>query len=203
MEDVYEEVRAADQTFKVAIFACMNEQETEIITERLILRSLSPEAIAFLAKGNIDQAEMAEGIKLHPALGEHATAFEHDLSQLKANGEFRNWSTRTILLRNTGEMIGIFRFHSLPDPHYLRNYGPSLVEIGYVVFDKHRRKGFAEEMVKGIITWAKNYEVSGIVTSIAPGNIPSTKLITKMGFIKIGEAVDEVDGIEHIYLLNI
>lgn len=181
----------------------MNEQENEIITAHLILRSLSPKAIALLAKGNIDQAEMAEGIKFYPALREHTAAFEHDLSQLKADAEFRNWSTRTVFLQNTGEMIGIFRFHSRPNPDYLRNYGPSLVEIGYVIFAEYRRKGFAEEMINGIVTWTKNYGVSGIITSIAPNNIPSTKLVTKMGFIKIGEAVDEVDGTEHIYLLNI
>jgi len=181
----------------------MDEQLNEIVTERLMLRSLSPVAIAFLAKGDIDQAEMSEGIKLHAALLEHTTAFKHDLSQLETDAAFRNWSTRIVFLRTTGEMIGIFRFHTRPNPDYLQDYGQSLVEIGYAIFDNYRRKGFAEEMIKGIIPWAKNYGVSGIVTSIAPDNIPSTKLTMKMGFLKIGEAIDDVDGTEYIYLLNI
>jgi len=181
----------------------MNKKENEIITAHLILRSLSPEAIAFLAEGNMDQAEKLEDITFHRDLREHITAFEHDLTQLTTDTGFRNWSTRLVLLQNTDEMIGIFRFHSRPNPDYLRKYGPSLVEIGYAIFTDHRRKGFAEEMIKGIVTWSKTHGVSGIVTSIAPGNIPSTKLVTKLGFTKIGEAIDEVDGIEHIYLLNI
>lgn len=180
----------------------MKDLNKDILTKQLILRSFSPNAISSLSMGNLKHAEITEGIQLNPHLLEHTTAFAHDLSRIKTDAAFQNWSTRAVLLRSTGEMIGIFRFHTLPDPEYLRNHGPSLVEIGYAIFPTYRRKGFAEEMIKEMITWAKHYGVLGIVTSIAPNNIPSANLVTKMGFVKIHEEVDEVDGIEHIYLLN-
>lgn len=171
-----------------------------ITTEHLILHSLSPESITSLANGT---EIIAEGIHLHPELQEHNNAFKHDLTQLKADPAFQHWSTRAVLLKSTGEMIGIFRFHTLPNPDYLSNYGTSLVEIGYAIFTPYRRKGFAEEMIREMISWAKPQAVQGIITSIAPNNAASTKLVTKLGFMKIGEALDEVDGIEHIYMLKI
>lgn len=160
----------------------------EIFTSHLILRSLPPETIAILANSNPDQTDIN--------LLEHRTAFEHDLTQFETDPAFQHWSTRIVLLRATGEMIGIFRFHTRPNPDYLQHYGPSLVEIGYAIFPPHRRKGFAAEMINGMIQWAKQQGATGIITSIAPDNIPSTNLVTKMGFVKI----DEADGIEFIYL---
>ena len=37
-------------------------------------------------------------------------------------------------------MVGHVRFHSRPDPDYLRPYAPNAVEFGYVVFTAYRRR---------------------------------------------------------------
>lgn len=85
----------------------MKNLNNDILTKQLLLRSLSTKAISSLATGNLEQAEINEGIKFHPDLKEHMTAFAHDLSQIKTDAQFRNWSTRAVLLRTTREMVGI------------------------------------------------------------------------------------------------
>ena len=46
--------------------------------------------------------------------------------------------------------------------------------------------------------------VSGaFVVSISPDNGPSLRLIERPGFVKVGEAVDEADGIEHVFVRTV
>jgi ribosomal-protein-alanine N-acetyltransferase len=49
--------------------------------------------------------------------------------------------------------------------------------------------------------WAQQmHGVDQFVASVSPVNLPSLNLISKFGFQKVGEAIDPVDGIEHIFL---
>jgi RimJ/RimL family protein N-acetyltransferase len=99
------------------------------------------------------------------------------------------------------QMIGHVRFHSRPDPDYLRDFAANAVEVGYEIFAAHRRQRYAEEALAGLTTWAQASQgIGGIVASISPDNLPSLKLAAKLGFRGIGEPVDPVDGIKHVYL---
>ena len=52
--------------------------------------------------------------------------------------------------------------------------------------------------------WAlQTHGVGRFVVTIAAGNQPSTQLAAKLGFRRIGEHVDPVDGIEYVYLLDL
>jgi RimJ/RimL family protein N-acetyltransferase len=52
--------------------------------------------------------------------------------------------------------------------------------------------------------WAQQtHGVGRFVVTIAPDNQPSTLLAAKLGFRRIGEHVDPVDGIEYVYLLDL
>jgi RimJ/RimL family protein N-acetyltransferase len=42
--------------------------------------------------------------------------------------------------------------------------------------------------------------VDRFVVTVSPGNAPSLALIARLGFARIGEHMDEVDGLEHIFL---
>jgi RimJ/RimL family protein N-acetyltransferase len=102
------------------------------------------------------------------------------------------------------QMVGHVRFHSRPDPDYLRPYAANAVELGYVVFAAHRRRRYAAEALAGVMRWAQ--EIHGIgrfVASVSPANLPSQNLIAKFGFQKVGGHLDALDGIEHVYLLDV
>ena len=51
------------------------------------------------------------------------------------------------------------------------------------------------------MAWAQTeFGVHKFVASVSPENNPSLQLVTRLGFTKIGEAMDDVDGIEYVLL---
>ena len=79
----------------------------------------------------------------------------------------------------------------------------SLVEIGYTIFPPWRRKGYAYEMVRGYGQFASARGLRWLRLSIAPGNEASLALARKLGVRMIGSQIDEIDGPEDIYLLDL
>ena len=110
---------------------------------------------------------------------------------------------RAIVLPQDLTMIGHVRFHSSPDPKYLRRYARNAVEFGYYIFKEHRRQGYATEAVKAIIDWAQaEFGVHRFVASVSPDNQPSLRMIARCGFVRVGTELDEVDDIEQVFLRN-
>jgi len=86
----------------------------------------------------------------------------------------------------------------------LRPYARDAVEFGYTIFERYRRHGYATEAVIGLMDWARAlFNVRRFVASIAPENLPSLRLVAGLGFTKVGEQVDEIDGLEHVFLCEI
>lgn len=98
------------------------------------------------------------------------------------------WLIRAIL--RDGEMIGHAGFHSPPDER-------GMVEIGYSVFEPHRRQGVAYEAAVALLRWAGDQPgVRVFRASVSPGNAPSLALVAKLGFVQTGVQWDERDGEE-------
>lgn len=98
-------------------------------------------------------------------------------------------------------MIGHIRFHSRPDPTYLHPFARDAVEFGYVVFEAQRRQGHATEAASGLMSWAEaRHGVRRFVATVSPGNLPSLAMVKKLGFRKVGEQVDDIDGDEEVFL---
>lgn len=54
-----------------------------------------------------------------------------------------------------------------------------------------------------MVTWAaRERGVTNFVISVAPDNLASTAMAARLGFQRIGEHLDEIDGIEHVYVLR-
>lgn len=68
--------------------------------------------------------------------------------------------------------------HSLND--YLLNYGGN---IGYAVAKEHENKGYATEMVKEVLIYAKSIGLSKVLISCKTTNLSSEKVILKCGGI--------------------
>lgn len=123
------------------------------------------------------------------------------LAQLHQNPTLQPWLLRAIGLRQTKQMVGFIGCHAAPDADYLRAYAPDGVEFGYTVFPEFRRQGYAREALLALMDWAqRTHQVPRFVVSISPQNVPSRRLAEGLGFRKVGEQMDEEDGLEEIFV---
>jgi [ribosomal protein S5]-alanine N-acetyltransferase len=174
----------------------------DIETTRLILRRLSPEAVRAGLSGDLAAIEEQLGAKVPMDLLQEPAVLTYTLAQLDADADYLPWSARAIILKEPMQMIGHVRFHSRPDPDYLHPFARDAVEFGYVVFAAYRRRGYAREALAGVMQWAREtHGVHRFVASVSPDNLPSLSLVRNLGFQKVGEHFDAIDGIEHVYLL--
>jgi RimJ/RimL family protein N-acetyltransferase len=113
--------------------------------------------------------------------------------QLARDPSLDAWLVRGMVLRSDAgrRMIGHVGYHGPPLDGF--------VEIGYTVFADMRRQGYATEAVQGLIDHAAEKGVPRIRLSIAPGNEASLALARKLGFERVGEQIDEEDGLEYVF----
>src|SRR4029078_4831568 len=71
--------------------------------------------------------------------------FSH--AELERDPAYLPWSARAVVLKERPQMIAHIRFHTRPDPDYLRELAPQGVELGYEIFPAWRRQGYAQEAV--------------------------------------------------------
>jgi len=181
--------------------SALGETPPDIETPRLLLCCLLPDSIRAGLSGDLRAIERQLRASVPIDLIQEPAVLKYAYAQLIADANYLPWSARAIVLKESREMVGHLRFHSRPDPEYLHPYVRDAVELGYVVFAAHRRRGYALEALMGAMYWARDkYGVRRLVVSVSPGNTPSLALIAQAGFRKIGEHVDSEDGAEHIYL---
>jgi [ribosomal protein S5]-alanine N-acetyltransferase len=184
--------------------ACMSALPEDILTPRLILRLMEREVVDACLVGDLQRAEHFLDIAIPGELLDEPTALKYAQAQLDADPQYRPWSVRAIVLQATRTMVGHVRFHSPPDPDYLRPFARSAVEFGYHIFSEHRRNRYATEAAGAVMGWAQaTFGIGRFVVCVSPDNKPSLALISHFGFTKIGQHMDEIDGLEHIYLRDV
>jgi ribosomal-protein-alanine N-acetyltransferase len=73
------------------------------------------------------------------------------------------------------------------------------VEFGFTVFPDFRRQGYAREASLALMHWARQtHGVTKFILSIRPDNTASQALAARLGFVRIGSHLDEVDGLEDV-----
>ncbi len=78
--------------------------------------------------------------------------------------------------RIDGTPIGDIGYKKPPDEH-------GIVEIGYYVFPPFRGKGYATEMVDGLVEWAnKDKRINFVCAGVEPNNIASKQVLFNNGF---------------------
>jgi RimJ/RimL family protein N-acetyltransferase len=111
---------------------------------------------------------------------------------IAADPEYGPWSARLLLLKPSLQTIGHIRFHTRPVE--------DSVEFGYAVFTPWRCQGYATEAAAAVMRWAaEQHGVRRFVASVRPDNLPSQRVIAKLGFRRIGEQFDDVDGLEDVF----
>jgi RimJ/RimL family protein N-acetyltransferase len=125
------------------------------------------------------------------------------LSDLRSDPGYQEWSLRAVAEKVSRQMVGHIGFHTRPGASYLAPWAPEGVELGYTIYPAFRRRGYAREAVRGMISWAHDARgISQFIVSVAPENTPSMTLATGLGFVPVGTHMDEVDGEEVVLRLG-
>lgn len=169
-----------------------------IETGRLTLHTLPPPLVALLVAGDWERARATD-----PPYKITADTFESDAgvlarrhAQLTADPSEEPWLYRVAALTGTRQVIGRVGFHAPPD-------AGGMVEIGYSVVPEFRRQGYAVEMARGLMAWGAAHGAGHCLASVRPDNAASLGTIAKLGFVKVGEQIDEIDGLEWVHRLDL
>lgn len=162
---------------------------------------MTEEWLSFCLGGDVIKASNLGGFSIPNEWFAERAFIQHKVNQCLAHPVYIPWCTRAIVLNQ--EMIGRVGFHEPPDSLHIREHGPHTIELGYSIFETHRRSGYATEAVRGLMTWAaREAGIEQFVLSIAPDNTASQAIARRFGFTKVGEQIDDVDGLEEVFLLK-
>ena len=74
-----------------------------------------------------------------------------------------------------------------------------MIEIGYSIFPAFRGHGYATEAARMLLDIAKEIGATTFRASVSPNNAPSLAIVRKLGLVKTGERMDDVDGLEFVF----
>lgn len=176
---------------------------SDIETPRLLLRLLPLEALAATIERDREAVERLLGLAVPQDWLAEAWLAEMRFEQWQDDPPYAPWSIRAIALKETGQMLGHMNCHDRPRPDLLEGRAPNGIELGYTIFEPHRRRGYAFEAITGYMGWAAARGVDNVVLSISPDNQASLALAGKFAIEHIGSHIDEIDGYEDIYLIRL
>jgi RimJ/RimL family protein N-acetyltransferase len=169
-----------------------------ILTTRIELVSLSPAFLDNLLGGRNFIAEGIGGFPLPAGWPDETDLriLRLRFDQMRGDPDTQPWLIRAMVLREGGRaMAGHIGFHGPPQG--------GMLELGYTVFPHYRRQGLATEAAQAMMDWAARQEpIQRFRVSIAPDNEASLAMATKLGFTRVGEQMDETDGLEYVLELT-
>ncbi|MEV6850626.1 GNAT family N-acetyltransferase [Actinoplanes sp. NPDC051411] len=156
---------------------------------------LSGPAFSALAKGDLAAATAVSPVPPSPYLAgpechgvwqRRSEQYDHDPSSAA-------WVTGIVWDEQQSLAVGAAGFHGPPD-------SDGMVEIGYRIDPRHRRRGFARAALEALLARAaREPDVRRVRVSIRPDNLPSSGLALQYGFRQVGEQWDDEDGLELVY----
>lgn len=173
--------------------------ESVILTPRLELHHISVAGIIELFEDKSDVTAIDSRNLLNPYrnLIENSGPLGWRVPQVKEDPSRNKWFVRFIVLADSREIIGSTSFHGAPDSE-------GMIEIGLGIEDKFHNQGFAKESLLGMWRWAVEQPgVKVLRYTVSPDNGPSISVIEYFGFDFKGQQMDEVDGPENIYEMDV
>lgn len=140
---------------------------TDLITDRLVLRSWTPDEVAAV----LDGARPAHWAADFPAEGDHVIAglFADHPAWLGPYGH------RQIVERDSGLVVGSIGLFWPPSD--------GAVELGYGVVVSRRGRGYAPEAARALTAFAFTApDVRGVHATVELSNPPSIRVLEKAGF---------------------
>src|SRR5436190_2858215 len=111
----------------------MNDALADIHTARLRLVPMTPDFLRALIAGQWDQATTIAGFTVPSAPLVPQWVMEHRLRTIEEDPSMQPWLLRSIVLTESGAMVGDIGFHDRPGAQYLREYCDFGVELGYSI----------------------------------------------------------------------
>jgi ribosomal-protein-alanine N-acetyltransferase len=167
-----------------------------IETPRLQLYPLTPMQVARLVAGDLLGAQDRAYDLTVETFAEDSGVLAMRHRQLAIDPSEAPWLLRVAVLPETRQVIGRIGFHARPTPD-------GTVEVGYSVAPAYRRQGYATEMVRGLLGWGAASGAVRCLASVRPDNTASLATIDALGFVRIGEQIDEIDGLEWVHSLDL
>lgn len=171
-----------------------------IRTARFDLVSMSMRFMTLLLARDLEGASQELGVRVPDDLPDQLDNFlQFRIVDLEADPAAQPWLGRAILLTEadgTRRFVGTVGFHAPPD-------ADGRVEVGYRVEPPYRRQGVASEVVRGLFDWAaREHGIRRFRASVAPGNVPSLAIVSRLGFHQTGVQIDDIDGEELVFELD-
>ena len=158
---------------------------------------LTAEALSALLANRLDVASEAIGLSLPARFLEDQWLWQIRLDQIRENPSSAPWLARATVRLDDGAVIGRAGFHGPPDER-------GMVEIGYEVSAEYRRMGYGRATAMALIEEAAMHTgVTVVRASVSPDNAPSLAVVRGLGFVQVGEQIDEIDGLELVFELPI
>jgi ribosomal-protein-alanine N-acetyltransferase len=162
-------------------------------TPRLVLLSLTPEAIDALLGGDAVRLATLTDAKFPiplrpPPLTEEVLPLVRE--RLAADPRQEGWWTWLVIRKDTKEAVGSVGFGGGPDDE-------GAVMIGYATYPNVEGHGFATEAAGALVRWAlRQPGVARVCASLPPDNQPAIRVAEKLGMRLLGtvweEDLDEV-----------
>ena len=171
-----------------------------IRTARFELVSMSMRFMTLLLARDLDGASAELGVRVPDDLPDRLDHFlQFRIVDLELDPGAQPWLGRAIVLTEpdgTRRFAGSAGFHTPPDAE-------GRVEVGYRVEPPYRRQGVASEVVRGLFDWAaREHGIHRFRASVAPGNVASRAIISRLGFRQTGVQIDDIDGEELVFELD-
>jgi len=114
---------------------------------------------------------------------------QYSLDKIMESEDEKGWWTYFPIYKAENKLIGTGGYKGSPTPE-------GLVELGYEIAPEYRNRGLASEMTHGLIKNAfRDSRVKLIIAHTLAEANPSTRVLTKCGFIKAAEINDPDDGL--------
>lgn len=176
---------------------------SELQTARLRLPSLGLSVLEALLRRDFTFVEQSLHVDVSRAESIDDYVLKLRISQLQADPSLEPWLLRAVCLREPPQCVGHLGFHDRPGSEHLQPWAPGGVELGYTILAAHRRRGYALEACRSLIGWAvSEHSVRCFAGSTSPDNLASIGLLGRLGFVRKGSVIDELDGLEDVYVLN-
>lgn len=154
---------------------------------------LGDEVFELLQRGDLAEASRRSQLDLPRAfVASESWLWPVFRAKIAADAEAEAVVVRAIVDAETHVVVGHAGFHAPPDSR-------GMIEVGYTVLEEHRRRGYATATVSLLLSEAATLGASVVRASVSPDNAASLAVVRGLGFVQVGEQIDDEDGVELIY----
>ena len=163
---------------------------TGAMTSRVALGPLGLAALDALVVGDLERASVAIGVPLPAFFLDERWLWRIRLDQVLTDERDEPWVAWVATI--DGVVVGHTGFHGRP--------ADGEVELSYTVVPDRRGQGYGHEIMEALLAFCTDARaVTSVRASVSPGNSASLALLAGHGFDRVGEQIDEVDGVEYVF----